>query len=45
MKIEYKTVDVSTIKGIEAAERLQATGWLMGRSGLFTIQFYRKAVR
>jgi hypothetical protein len=42
MRIEYRTVDTSTLKGLKAAERLQANGWTMGRSGLFSIQFYRR---
>jgi hypothetical protein len=42
MKIEYRTVDTTTLKGLEAAERLHAAGWKMGRVGLFSIQFYRR---
>lgn len=44
-KIEYKTVDTRTIKGIKQAERLQANGWTQGSIGLFSIQFYRKKSR
>ena len=40
-RIEYKTVDTSTLKGLKQAERLHANGWKMGRVGLFTVQFYR----
>ena len=42
MKTEYKTVDTSTIKGLEQAERLQANGWITYSVGLFIIKFYRK---
>jgi hypothetical protein len=42
MKTEYKTIDVTTLKGLKAAERLKNAGWIMLRVGLFTIQFYRK---
>ena len=42
MRIEYKSVDTSTLKGLKHAERLQANGWTIGRVGLFLIQFYRK---
>lgn len=42
MKIKYRTIDTTTLKGIKAAERLHAYGWKMGRVGLFTIQFYRR---
>lgn len=45
MRIEYRTVDTSTLKGLKQAERLQARGWIIGRVGLFLIQFYRRAVR
>ena len=45
MKIEYKTISTHTLKGLKAAERLQAAGWTIGRTGLFSIQFHRKAVR
>lgn len=36
---DYRTVDTTTIKGIEAAERLQRYGWTMIRVGLFSTQF------
>jgi hypothetical protein len=45
VRIEYKTIDTSTLRGLKAAERLQSAGWTIGRVGLFLIQFYRKAVR
>lgn len=44
MKIEYRTVDTTTLEGLRTAERLHANGWKMGRVGLFSIRFYR-AVR
>lgn len=40
--IEYRTVSTHTLKGLKEAERLHQSGWKMGRSGLFTIQFYRQ---
>ena len=39
--IEYKTVDTSTIQGIEQAEKMEQEGWIMSRVHLFTIQYYR----
>ena len=42
-RVEYRTVDTSMVKGIEQAERLQRQGWLIARSGLFSIQFYKLA--
>jgi len=45
VRIEYRTIDTSTLKGLKRAERLQARGWTIGRVGLFLVQFYRKAVR
>jgi hypothetical protein len=42
MKFEYRTVDTSTIDGIEKAERLQARGWRIIRTGLYLIQFERE---
>ena len=43
--VEYRTVDTSTLKGQEEADRLHQAGWSMGRSGLFSIQFYRRKCR
>lgn len=40
--LQYRTVDTRTVKGIEEAERLQAAGWKIVRSGMFSIQFERK---
>jgi hypothetical protein len=42
MKIKYKTVEIRTLKGLKQAERLQRLGWTIGRTGLFSIQFYRR---
>ncbi len=39
----YKTVDTSTLKGLKQAERLHMNGWTIIRSGLYLIQFMRKA--
>jgi len=39
--IKYKTVDTRTSKGLEEAERLHASGWKIGSTGLTTIQFYK----
>jgi hypothetical protein len=45
MKIEYRTVDTSTLKGLKQAERLHQNGWKMGAQGLFSIQFYKEKLR
>ncbi len=37
--MKYKTIDVSTLKGLKQAERLHANGWKQVSVGLFTIQF------
>ena len=43
-KFEYRTVhNTDTLTGLKEAERLQAQGWKIIRSGLFSIQFERKA--
>lgn len=42
MKYKYKTVDTSTIAGIEQAEKLQAAGWVIYRVGLFLLYFHSK---
>ncbi len=39
---EYRTVDTSTLKGLETAERLQAAGWKAVRVGLFGVVFERR---
>lgn len=40
-KVEYRTVDTRTEKGLKEAERLKEQGWYVGSVGLYTIQFYR----
>lgn len=42
---KYRTVDVTTLKGLKLAERLHRNGWQMGRVGPFTIQFYKREVK
>lgn len=45
MKHEYKTVDITTTKGIERAEKLHENdAWKMIQSSPFTIQFERKTI-
>lgn len=41
-KFEYKTVSTHTLAGLEEAERLQAKGWKIIRTGLFLITFERQ---
>jgi hypothetical protein len=41
MQFEFKTVDTSTMQGIQLAERLKAEGWIIGSIGFYTIQFYK----
>jgi len=41
MKMQYKTVDTSTLKGLKQAERLKANGWIVYSVGLFLIKFRR----
>ena len=43
--VEYRTIDTSTEKGLQDAEKLHTTGWIIGSVGLFTIQFYHKKVK
>ena len=38
---DYRTIETTTVKGIEQAERLQRNGWIIVRSSLFSIQFKR----
>jgi len=40
--VEYKTIDIRSEKGIREAELLKSQGWIMGSTGLDTIQFYRQ---
>ena len=42
MKIKYKTIDTSTLKGLEKAERLKNNGWTIFSVGLFIIKFYKQ---
>jgi len=39
---QYKTVDTSTLKGLEQAERLKANGWTIYKTGLFLIYFLKR---
>ena len=43
MKTEYRTVDTSTLKGIQEAERLHIAGWRTVRCGLFLVYFERRS--
>jgi len=43
--MEYRTVDTSTIAGVEEADRLHANGWTTVRVGLFLIYFQRRTER
>jgi hypothetical protein len=40
-KLKYKTIDISTLKGIKAAEKLQSKEWKIMSTGFYTIQFYK----
>lgn len=40
---QYKTVDTSTLKGLQQAERLVASGWRVVRSGLFLVWLEKRA--
>lgn len=37
MKYQYRRVDVTTLAGLKAAERLQARGWKPVSGALFTV--------
>ncbi len=39
---KYVTVDTRTLKGLKRAEWYHARGWKMGRTGLWTIEFYKE---
>jgi len=41
MKLQYRTVDLRTLKGIKLAERLKANGWKIGSVGFYTLQLYK----
>ena len=41
MKKQYKRVDITTIKGIQLAERLKRNGWIIYSSSPWTICFYK----
>lgn len=36
---QYKNISTLTVEGIKEAERLQADGWKIIRTGLFYVQF------
>ena len=40
--IRYKTVDTSTLQGLEHAEKLHESGWIIYSVGLFIVRFYKK---
>ncbi len=42
MKLKYKTVDTSTLKGLKLAERLHMNGWKTIRVGLFLVYFEKR---
>ena len=39
MKLQYRRVDLTTVKGIQTAERLQANGWkiVQGHGAMFSV--------
>lgn len=39
---EYRTVDTSTIEGLDLADQLKENGWTVYSVGLYIVQFYRK---
>ena len=41
---KYKTIDTSTVKGIEQAEMYQRKGWKIISNGIYTIQFEKEIV-
>jgi hypothetical protein len=41
-KLEYRTINVRTLRGLKEAERLKAQGWTIGSVGFETIQFYKR---
>lgn len=45
MKYAYKTVDTSTLAGLQEAERLKASGWEITRTGLFLVWFQKAKPR
>ena len=42
MKTKYKTIDITSIKGIKEAEKLNHNNWVIYSSSPFTIKFYKK---
>jgi hypothetical protein len=44
-KYEYKTIDISTLEGLKAAERLHMQGWKTIQVTPFRIKFERKIKR
>lgn len=43
--IQYRSVNTHTLKGLQAAERLKARGWIILRSGLFMVYFQKKIIQ
>jgi len=41
-RFEYRRMDTSTVAGIAAAEKLQANGWRVIQTGLFSVLMERK---
>lgn len=42
---EFKMADTSTLAGLKEAERLQAEGWQIYRTGLFLVYFLRRPAK
>jgi hypothetical protein len=42
MATRYRSVDTSTLRGLRAAERLKANGWICYSVGLFILKFYKR---
>jgi hypothetical protein len=42
VRIRYRSVDTSSLKGLRTAERLKANGWTLYSVGLFWLRFYKR---
>ena len=42
-RAKYKTIDISTIEGLDKAEKLNTNGWIVINSSIDTVQLMKKA--
>lgn len=41
-RTQYRTIDITTLKGLKTADRLVGNGWRIVRNGMFSVQLEKR---